>query len=222
MPSRHANATRFSPYEALPSLIQLLAHVAFFLTTSMFSIALRSRSSSFSSPICCCFETSSPHVAIFSSTEWNHLLKRGGVILLIVETAAVSRVTSSMASPFIDNIEGSLVFESERLKTFFEPRVDGTCGSVKFWSAAADITPEELAKDRFYFLKKDDQCTCIFCRGIVGATFRCPSANTSSPFDGYKEKMSSAGFYLTCLSGHVRCFKCGVGLRNWLDSMDPL
>ncbi len=74
-----------------------------------------------------------------------------------------------MALAFIDSIESSMVFESEKLKTFFEPRVDGTCGSVKFWSAAADITPEEQAKNRFYFLKKDDHCACIFCRRIVGA-----------------------------------------------------
>ncbi|XP_063868214.1 baculoviral IAP repeat-containing protein 8-like [Scylla paramamosain] len=34
--------------------------------------------------------------------------------------------------------------------------------------------------------------------------------------------MSFSGFYLTYLSDHVRCFKCGLVLRNWSDSMDPL
>ncbi len=59
-----------------------------------------------------------------------------------------------MASLFIDNIESSLVFKKERLKTFFEHRVDGTCVSVKLWSAAADIIQEELAKDGFYFFEE--------------------------------------------------------------------
>lgn len=196
-----------------------------------------------------------------------------------------------MASPFIDNnIEASLVFESERLKTFFEPREDGMCGSVKLWSAAADITPEELAKDGFYFLKKYDHCACIFCRGILGAweegdTVRgehqrhfqyCPfiggkpvgnipmslcehleplwretvvkrlNDRNKSPSDviyanfslldnreasftssswsmDMKSKLSNAGFYsFTSISDHVRCFRCGLGLRDWSDSMDPL
>ncbi|XP_063868217.1 baculoviral IAP repeat-containing protein 2-like [Scylla paramamosain] len=145
-----------------------------------------------------------------------------------------------MASPSLDNTESSLVFKSERLKTFFEPKVDGTCGFVKFWSAAADITPEELAKDGFYFLKKDDHCACIFCRRIIGAWEgdtvrgehqrhfpRCPfireASFTSSPWSMVmKKKMSFSGFYLTYLSDQVRCFKCGLGLRNWSDSMDPL
>nr|BDT63168.1 MAG: inhibitor of apoptosis protein [Hemigrapsus takanoi nimavirus] len=164
------------------------------------------------------------------------------------------------------------------------------CGSVKLWSAAADITPEELAKDGFYFLKKDDHCACIFCRGILGAWeegdtvrgehqkhfSRCPFINgepvgnipmplceylepmwretvvkrlkdrnespsgviyaafslpsnreasfTSSSWSmDMKNKLVTAGFYIFCgISDHVRCFRCGLGLRDWSDSMDPL
>ena len=198
-----------------------------------------------------------------------------------------------MASPFLD-IASSLLFESERLKTFFEPNDDGMLSSVKLWSSATDITPEELAMDGFYFLKKKDYCACIFCKAIVGEfekgdTVRgkhrkhfghqwkflgCrfvkgePIGNVpmslsehlvplwretilkkikdnnknltvistdfslldkreasfeSSPFSmDMRKKLSAAGFNSCHVSDHVRCFSCGLGLRNWLDSMDPL
>lgn len=194
-----------------------------------------------------------------------------------------------MASPFLDdNIQDSLVFESERLKTFFEPREDGMCGSVELWSSAADITPKELAEDGFFFRMKDDHCVCIFCGGIVGAWEkedtvrgehekhfpRCPfigdkpvgnipmslcehlepmwkhtvvkrlkgrspsgviytdfshpdkrKASFTSSFwsVNMKNKLSTAGFYsFTDIGDHVRCFRCGLGLRGWSDTMDPL
>ena len=164
------------------------------------------------------------------------------------------------------------------------------CGSVKLWSTVADITPEELAKDGFYFLKKRDHCACCFCRGIIGAWeegdtvrgehkrhFRnCPFINgspvgnvpmylceqletmwretvvkrlkdrnrssssiiyedfsllqyreasfTSSAWSmGMKNKLAFAGFYsFIDLNDFVRCFRCGLGLWNWSNSMDPL
>ena len=196
-----------------------------------------------------------------------------------------------MASPFL-KIGPSLIFESERLKTFYEPKEDGTASCVKLWSSGADITPEELAKDGFYFLKKKDHCACIFCRGIVGRWEKGDTARSehqrhygnkwdgcrfikgepvgnvpmslsehlvpmwretvlkrikgnnknptiispdfsllekreasfvSSPFSiDMRKKLSAAGFYSYHVSDHVRCFRCGLGLRNWLDSMDPL
>ena len=199
-----------------------------------------------------------------------------------------------MASPFF-NIVPSLLFESERLKTFFELKEDGTPSGVKLWSSAADITPEELAKDGFYFLKEKDHCACIFCRGIIGQWIKgdtvrgehqrhfgterhlyggCrfvkgdPIGNVpmtlsehlvplwretvlkriednnknpsiispdfslldkreasfeSSPFStDMRKKLSAAGFYSCLDSDHVRCFRCNLGLRNWLETMDPL
>lgn len=50
----------------------------------------------------------------------------------------------------------SLRFEKERLETFIEWPVT--------W-----LSPAELAKDGFYYLRTADHCACVFCRGIVGA-----------------------------------------------------
>ena len=197
-----------------------------------------------------------------------------------------------MASPFLDKIAPSLLFESERLKTFFETKENG---SVKLWSSPSNITPEELAKDGFYFLKKEDYCACVFCGAILGEwdegdtargehqKFRgkyqrefspCPfigdepvgnipmslcehlepmwreevierlkdrnknplivspeftfpedreASFESSPLSmGMRKKLSAAGFYRLSISDHVRCFRCGLGLGSWSDSMDPL
>ena len=197
-----------------------------------------------------------------------------------------------MASPFLDKIAPSLLFESERLKTFFEHKENGR---VKIWSSLANITPEELAKDGFYFLKKKDYCACVFCGAILGEweegdtargehqRFRgkhqkefcpCPFIGDepvgnipmslcehlepmwretvverlknrnknqsivspdfsfpenrevsfeSSPLSmEMRKKMSAAGFYRLSISDHVRCFRCGLGLGSWSDSMDPL
>lgn len=195
-------------------------------------------------------------------------------------------VDGMMASPFINRSPlNGLLFESERLKTFFKLNKDGTYGSVRIWSSAADITPEELAKDGFYFVKKLDHCACIFCRGIIGAwekgdTARgehqrhfphCPfiqgkpvgnvqislcehlhplwvqavgvrlkiTRHSSSdlysltqnredtfisPFwtRDMKKKLSEAGFYsFGTNSDFVQCFRCGLGLFNWSDDMEP-
>ncbi|KAG0722736.1 Death-associated inhibitor of apoptosis 1 [Chionoecetes opilio] len=50
----------------------------------------------------------------------------------------------------------SLRFEKERLETFIDWPVE--------W-----LTPADLAKDGFYYLRTADHCACVFCRGIVGA-----------------------------------------------------
>ncbi|KAK8373891.1 hypothetical protein O3P69_020966 [Scylla paramamosain] len=166
MPSTHANTTRRSPYEAFPSSIQRLAHVVFFFFSgiSVESRAYKLKHCPFLVTLirifnhnveltvafsfccccccCCCFEISSRHAVIFNSTEGNRLLKEE-------EVPGYKKRPPSLGygvAVHIDNIESFLVFESERLKTFFEPRGDGMCGSVKFWSAAADITPEELGR----------------------------------------------------------------------------
>nr|XP_053656421.1 baculoviral IAP repeat-containing protein 7-like isoform X2 [Cherax quadricarinatus] len=49
----------------------------------------------------------------------------------------------------------SLKFEKERLKTFINWPIE--------W-----LKPIDLALDGFYYLRKDDHCACVFCRGIVG------------------------------------------------------
>uniref|UniRef100_A0A2P2HXT5 E3 ubiquitin-protein ligase XIAP-like n=1 Tax=Hirondellea gigas TaxID=1518452 RepID=A0A2P2HXT5_9CRUS len=50
----------------------------------------------------------------------------------------------------------SLRYERERLATFIDWPVS--------W-----LTPDSLAKDGFYYLREKDHCSCVFCRGIVGA-----------------------------------------------------
>ncbi|XP_069937983.1 death-associated inhibitor of apoptosis 1-like [Cherax quadricarinatus] len=49
----------------------------------------------------------------------------------------------------------SLQFEKERLDTFIDWPIK--------W-----LNPSDLARDGFYYLRKDDHCACVFCRGIVG------------------------------------------------------
>ena len=51
----------------------------------------------------------------------------------------------------------SLKCEEKRLETFID------------WPAGGIINPSELAKDGFYYLRTNDHCACVFCRGIVGA-----------------------------------------------------
>lgn len=50
----------------------------------------------------------------------------------------------------------SLRFEKERLETFIDWPVE--------W-----LSPADLARDGFYYLRTADHCACVFCRGIVGA-----------------------------------------------------
>ncbi|KAF2363280.1 BIR repeat [Trinorchestia longiramus] len=50
----------------------------------------------------------------------------------------------------------SLRYERERLATFID------------WPVAW-LSPETLAKEGFYYLRDNDYCSCVFCRGIVGA-----------------------------------------------------
>nr|BDT62385.1 MAG: baculoviral IAP repeat-containing protein [Melicertus latisulcatus majanivirus] len=50
----------------------------------------------------------------------------------------------------------SLRFEKERLDTFIDWPIK--------W-----LDPSELASDGFYYLRTADHCSCVFCRGIVGA-----------------------------------------------------
>lgn len=50
----------------------------------------------------------------------------------------------------------SLRFEQERLETFIDWPVE--------W-----LSPADLARDGFYYLRTADHCACVFCRGIVGA-----------------------------------------------------
>nr|AHC55308.1 inhibitor of apoptosis protein [Palaemon carinicauda] len=50
----------------------------------------------------------------------------------------------------------SLRYEKERLETFIEWPIP--------W-----LSPEDLAADGFYYLRTNDHCACVFCRGIVGA-----------------------------------------------------
>lgn len=50
----------------------------------------------------------------------------------------------------------SLRFEKERLETFINWPVS--------W-----LQPAELARDGFYYLRTEDHCACVFCRGIVGS-----------------------------------------------------
>lgn len=49
-------------------------------------------------------------------------------------------------------------FEDERLETFKD------C-----WSHGDIVTDKDLAKNGFYYLKKDDNTACAFCRIIIGA-----------------------------------------------------
>ena len=48
-----------------------------------------------------------------------------------------------------------LLYERERLDTFIE-------WPLKY------ISPEDLAKEGFYYLRKNDHCACIFCARIIG------------------------------------------------------
>ena len=50
----------------------------------------------------------------------------------------------------------SLRYEKERLDTFIEWPVP--------W-----MSPRDLAADGYYYIRKEDHCACVFCRGIVGA-----------------------------------------------------
>lgn len=52
-----------------------------------------------------------------------------------------------------------LKVESRRLSTFID------------WPKKANprLTPSELAKEGFYYLRFKDHCACAFCRGIIGA-----------------------------------------------------
>lgn len=50
----------------------------------------------------------------------------------------------------------SLRFEQERLETFIDWPVE--------W-----LSPADLARDGFYYLRTADHCACVFCRGIVGS-----------------------------------------------------
>nr|XP_053653962.1 LOW QUALITY PROTEIN: baculoviral IAP repeat-containing protein 7-A-like [Cherax quadricarinatus] len=49
----------------------------------------------------------------------------------------------------------SLQFEKEHLETFIDWPIK--------W-----LNPSDLARDGFYYLRKDDHCACVFCQGIVG------------------------------------------------------
>ena len=50
----------------------------------------------------------------------------------------------------------SLRYEKERLETFID------------WPLHYFLAPEDLAADGFYYLRTEDYCACVFCRGIVG------------------------------------------------------
>ena len=50
----------------------------------------------------------------------------------------------------------SLRFEKERLETFIDWPVT--------W-----LSPGDLAREGFYYLRTKDHCACVFCRGIIGA-----------------------------------------------------
>lgn len=50
----------------------------------------------------------------------------------------------------------SLKFEKQRLDTFIEWPIP--------W-----LSPDDLAADGFYYLRKNDHCACIFCNVIIGA-----------------------------------------------------
>ena len=49
----------------------------------------------------------------------------------------------------------SLYYETKRLETFIDWPIP--------W-----LSPRDLAADGFYYLRREDHCACIFCRGIVG------------------------------------------------------
>lgn len=50
----------------------------------------------------------------------------------------------------------SLKYEKNRLETFIE------------WPIPM-LSPRDLAANGFYYLRREDHCACIFCRGIIGA-----------------------------------------------------
>lgn len=180
-----------------------------------------------------------------------------------------------------------LKVESRRLSTFID------------WPIKNDfrLTPSELAKAGFYYLRFKDHCACAFCRGIIGAwepgdtprgehrrhfdhceflvsdggkvnnitieeekllnkagvsalttigyeglcppsTYYAQKRREESFYEQYgrthpyswpfmqalhPQRMANAGFYYAGLSDHVRCFKCSLGLRNWVGEIhDPL
>src|SRR5678816_2149518 len=51
--------------------------------------------------------------------------------------------------------EAEFLFEKERLLTFID------------WPVSF-ISPEELAKEGFYYLRNEDHCACVFCKRIIG------------------------------------------------------
>ena len=55
---------------------------------------------------------------------------------------------------FVEHVE-DLKFEIYRIHSFIDWPIS--------W-----LSPLKLAADGFYYLRKDDHCACIFCRGIVG------------------------------------------------------
>ncbi|XP_068240548.1 putative inhibitor of apoptosis [Palaemon carinicauda] len=54
------------------------------------------------------------------------------------------------------SVADSLRFEKARADTFVD------------WPLTF-LSPEKLAEDGFYYLRRRDHCACIFCRGIIGA-----------------------------------------------------
>ncbi|XP_076044930.1 baculoviral IAP repeat-containing protein 2-like isoform X1 [Oratosquilla oratoria] len=67
---------------------------------------------------------------------------------------AKSLPVSSPSKKF--NSYDSLRYEKERLATFIDWPVE--------W-----LSPADLAKDGFYYLRTEDHVACVFCRGIVGS-----------------------------------------------------
>ena len=158
----------------------------------------------------------------------------------------------------------SLYYEKERRKTFIE------------WPFPDIVSPDDLAKDGFYYLREKDLVACVFCRGILGAweagddvrkehkkhhpvcayVNDYPVGNVTlrqsqilgervvkgeivkgpphvddrvRTFDSRwpervgvtPRKMAEAGFFLVGPGDLVKCFICGVALRNWNYENDP-
>jgi len=70
------------------------------------------------------------------------------------ETSPIDTTRVYRNMPFVSY--DCLRYEEKRLGTFID------------WPHEW-LKPSELAADGFYYLRKDDHCACIFCRGIVGA-----------------------------------------------------
>lgn len=89
----------------------------------------------------------------------------------------------------------SLRFEKCRLDTFID------------WPVSF-ISPIELAKDGFYFLRISDHCACIYCKGIIGAW-----EEGDTPRGEHKKHFGRCPFITGSPVGNIPMAECNILLK---------